>query len=57
MTHDHHVAPVLPTVLSSTPVPKGDVAVNLTIWLPAMFLLGLLTLGVMFAFTAACDKV
>jgi hypothetical protein len=31
--------------------------VNLTTWLPAMFLLGLFTLGVMFAFVAACDKV
>jgi hypothetical protein len=30
---------------------------NLTIWLPAMFLLGLATLGLMFAFTAGCDKV
>ena len=32
-------------------------AVNLVIWLPAMFLLGLCTMGVMFAFVTACDKV
>jgi hypothetical protein len=31
--------------------------VNLALWLPALFLLGLATLGVMFAFVAACDKV
>ncbi len=30
---------------------------NLTIWLPAMFLLGLATLGLMFAFLAGCEKV
>lgn len=30
---------------------------NLTVWLPAMFLLGLTTLGLMFAFVTGCDKV
>jgi hypothetical protein len=30
---------------------------DLSIWLPAMFLLGLATLGLMFAFITACDKV
>jgi hypothetical protein len=30
---------------------------DLTVWLPAMFVLGLATLGLMFAFVAACDKV
>ena len=30
---------------------------DLSIWLPAMFLLGLLTVGLMFAFVEACDKV
>jgi hypothetical protein len=30
---------------------------NLYVWLPAMFALGLLTLGLMFAFVAACEKV
>ena len=30
---------------------------DLTIWLPAMFFLGLAALGLMFAFTAACAKV
>jgi hypothetical protein len=28
-----------------------------TVWLPAMVLLGLAALGLMFAFVAACDKV
>jgi hypothetical protein len=30
---------------------------DLSIWLPALFLLGLAVLGLMFAFTAACAKV
>jgi hypothetical protein len=30
---------------------------DLTVWLPAMFLLGLATLGAMFAFVVACEKV
>jgi hypothetical protein len=30
---------------------------NLAIWLPATFLLGLLSLGLCFAFLAACEKI
>jgi hypothetical protein len=30
---------------------------DLAVWLPALFLLGLLTMGLMFAFVVACDKV
>jgi hypothetical protein len=30
---------------------------DLTIWLPAMFVLGLVTLGIMFAFVIACERV
>ena len=30
---------------------------NLYVWLPAMLLLGLATMGLMFAFVVACDKV
>jgi hypothetical protein len=30
---------------------------NLQIWLPAFFLLGLVVMGLMFAFIAACDKI
>ena len=30
---------------------------NLMIWLPAVILLGLVTLGLMFAFVVACEKV
>jgi hypothetical protein len=30
---------------------------DLTIWIPAMLLLGLVTKGLMFAFVAACEKV
>jgi hypothetical protein len=30
---------------------------NLVIWLPGLFLLGIATLGVLFAFVVACDRV
>jgi hypothetical protein len=30
---------------------------NLAIWTPALILLGLITLGLMFAFVYGCDKV
>ncbi len=30
---------------------------DLTVWLPAMLLLGLATVGLMFLFVEACDKV
>jgi hypothetical protein len=30
---------------------------NLAVWLPALFLLGLATLGLLFAFIKACDRV
>ena len=30
---------------------------NLAVWLPAMLLLGLAAMGLMFAFVIACDKV
>ncbi len=30
---------------------------DLAIWLPAMFVLGLFTMGLMFAFAVACEKV
>jgi len=36
---------------------KGVAELDLTIWIPAMLLLGLLALGSMFAFVFACDRV
>ena len=30
---------------------------NLVIWLPALFLLGLATMGLLFAFASGCEKV
>jgi hypothetical protein len=30
---------------------------DLTVWIPAMFLLGLVTMVLMFAFVVACDRV
>jgi hypothetical protein len=35
----------------------GGFAMNLEIWLPGLFLLGLATMAVFFAFISACDKV
>jgi hypothetical protein len=31
--------------------------VELTTWIPAMIILGLVTMGLMFAFVVGCDKV
>jgi hypothetical protein len=39
------------------PDPNGRRPMDLTIWLPGMFLLGLLAVGLMFLFVEACDKV
>jgi len=36
---------------------SGDRIMNLVIWIPALGLLGLTGLGLMFAFVFACDKV
>ena len=30
---------------------------DLSVWLPGLFVLGLVVMGLMFAFQAACDKV
>jgi hypothetical protein len=30
---------------------------ELTVWLPALFLLGLIGMGLMFAFVTGCDRV
>jgi len=30
---------------------------NLFVWLPAMFLLGLVTMGLSYAFISACEKI
>jgi len=30
---------------------------NFTVWLPALFLLGLLGMGLMFGFVTACERV
>jgi len=32
-------------------------AMNLTLWIPGLFLLGLAAMGLMFAFVAGCDRV
>jgi len=35
---------------------KGD-AMDLAVWLPALFLLGIVGIAAMFAFIASCDRV
>jgi hypothetical protein len=39
------------------PAPFGELYMNLAIWLPALFILGLATMGLMFAFMEACERV
>jgi hypothetical protein len=34
-----------------------DQTMDLTIWLPALFILGLAVMGLLFAFVAACERV
>jgi len=45
-----------PTFSDDTIAVLGEV-MNLVVWLPAMFLLGLATMGLLFAFVAACQRV
>jgi hypothetical protein len=37
--------------------PEAVPRMNLEVWLPALFALGLVVMGLMFAFVVACDKV
>ena len=41
------------------PVISGSLEgrMNLVIWLPAMFLLGLVSMGLCYAFIGACEKI
>jgi len=36
---------------------SGEKKMSLTIWLPLLFAVGMVTFGVLFAFVAACDRV
>jgi len=36
---------------------REDQSVNLLLWLPALFLLGLATMALLFAFVIGCEKV
>jgi hypothetical protein len=47
----------LATERSTTKGPPLMEPFDLNVWLPAMFLLGLLTMGLMFVFVAACEKI
>jgi hypothetical protein len=38
-------------------VREGATAVNLAIWMPALFILGLAILGLLFVFVNACERV
>jgi hypothetical protein len=37
--------------------PGGRIEMNLVVWLPAMFLLGLVTMVLCYAFIGACEKI
>jgi hypothetical protein len=41
----------------SPPGNPEEVRMDLVIWLPALFLLGLLTMGLVFAFLAGCERI
>jgi hypothetical protein len=36
---------------------EEDDLMDLTVWLPAMFVLGLVAMGLCYAFISACDKI
>ena len=36
---------------------KEGLAMDLTVWIPVLFLLGLVTMALLFAFVVACDRV
>lgn len=38
-------------------IEPGEEAMDVTVWLPALFLLGLIGMGLMFAFVAGCNRV
>ena len=40
-----------------THIHRKEDAMDLTVWLPALFLLGIVGMAAMFAFIAACDRV
>ena len=43
--------------LADTPSYRGVNQMNLTIWLPAMFVLGLGVMGLCYAFLIACENI
>lgn len=52
----NHAIPLPADVMPGSVPTEGD-AMDLTIWLPALLLLGLVFVGLMFLFVEACDKV
>jgi hypothetical protein len=38
-------------------MPSGGLSMNLVVWLPAMFVLGLAGMGLCFAFVDACELI
>ena len=47
----------VPVITPQSSFRGEEIAVDLTVWVPVTVLLGLATLGLMFAFLEACDKV
>jgi hypothetical protein len=48
---------VLPLADAKTSIIVGGVGMNLIIWLPALFLLGVVVLAVLYAFIYGCERV
>jgi len=44
-------------VVSSSYRRRGGGSMNLVVWLPAMFVLGLVSMGLCIAFVTACEKI
>jgi hypothetical protein len=50
-------APILPLSRGDSAPTLGGDSMNLAFWLPAMLVLGLAMIGLMFAFVIACAKI
>jgi hypothetical protein len=49
--------PNLPAPIALTPGDDFMQPMDLTIWLPALFVLGLAVMGLLFTFIAACERI
>jgi hypothetical protein len=57
MRFGDHRRPGTAVASDESMIRPGGSVVNLAVWIPVLVLLGLATLGLMFAFVVACEKV